>query len=269
MKDMKGRVAVVSGSSRGIGFEIAKYLLERGVRVVLNGRNQERLGDARNRLDPEGSTTLAIPGDMRSEEDVLRLVQETVEAWGGIDILVCNAALMMRGAFGDLNAEVVQSVVTTNIIGVANPIIKLLPELRKRRGSIIIISSLAAIRGMPHISLYCATKMALTAIAQSLWAELSGTGVHVGLLFVGITENDPDKRLLGADGSPVRVKVKAHSSQRDVAAKVYGQIKRRRRKIVMTPAGKALVFVNWLMPRFLTFVISKAQKLSARVANWE
>ena len=122
---------------------------------------------------------------------------------------------------------------------------------------------------MPHISLYCGSKMALTAIAEALWVELAGSGVHVGILYVGITENDPEKRLLAADGSPIKINNKSHSTMKEVAATIYRQINSRKRRIVMTPAGKALVFANWLMPRVLTFLITKAQKMSAGFAQFE
>ena len=266
-KRFEGKVIVVTGSSRGIGYKTAALFLERGACVALNSRHQEPLESARKALDPAGSKTVAVAGDMRNPEDVSRLVSETVEKFGGIDVLVCNAGLMMRGSFGELSPGVVDSIIGTNITGVALPIIEALPEIRKRKGSIEIISSLAGVRGMPHISLYCASKMALTAIAQALWVELAGTGVHVGILYVGITENSPDKFLVAGDGSPIQVTGSYHSTQEEVARMVYKQVYKRRRRIVMTSAGKALVFAQWLFPRFLTFLISRAQKTAAKFAK--
>jgi short-subunit dehydrogenase len=261
------RVVIITGSSRGIGFTTARRFLDNGALVVLNGRNAERLQEAQRALDPDGSRTLAVQGDMTIDADADRLVAAASERWGRVDILVCNAGLMMRGRFADLSSEVVGSIINTNIVGVAIPIIKAIPVITKQKGSIEIISSLAGVRGMPHISLYCASKMALTAIAQALWVELAGTGVHVGILYVGITENDPDKRLLAADGSAIQVSGNPHSTQDDVAKTVLRQVRRRIRRIVMTPAGKALVTVQWLMPRVVTFLITKAQKISAGIAE--
>ena len=262
-----GRVVIVTGSSRGIGLKTAARFLESGARVVMNGRDGNRLEKARRLIEPEGKKTLPFQGDMRRDEDAAGLIAAAVEAWGRVDVLICNAGLMMRGRFEDLSAGVVDSVMATNVNGVVLPIIQAIPELKKQRGSIEIISSLAGVRGMPHISLYCASKMALTAVAQALWVELAGTGIHVGILYVGITENDPEKRLLGADGSPIEVVRSSHSTQEDVANAVYRQVWRRRRRIIMTPAGKALVFVQWLMPRVFTFLITKAQKTAAGFAR--
>ena len=266
-EDFNGKVVIVTGSSRGIGYKTAALFLERGAYVALNARHEAPLETARMSLDPAGSKTLAVAGDMRNQEDVARLVSETVEKFGGIDVLVCNAGLMMRGRFGDLSPSVVDSIIGTNVVGVALPIIAALPEVTRRKGTIEIISSLAGIRGMPHISLYCASKMALTAMAEALWVELAGTGVHVGILYVGITENSPDKYLVAEDGSPIQVTGSYHSTQEEVARMVYKQVRRRRRRIVMTPAGKALVTVQWLAPRFLTFLISQAGKTSAKFAK--
>ena len=265
--DFEGKVVIVTGSNRGIGYKIAAQFLARGASVVLNGRDSERLIKAQSTLDPEGERTLTVSGDMRNPEDVSRLVSQTVDRFGGVDVLVCNAGMMMRGRFDELAPPVVDGLIRTNIVGVALPIIEALPEIKKRKGSVEIISSLAGVRGMPHISLYCASKMALTAIAESLWVELAGTGVHVGILYVGITENDPDKRLTGADGSPIQVDRKSHSTQEDVARTVCRQVRRRRRRVIMTLPGKALVVVQWLMPRLLTFLIAKGQGVAARFAK--
>ncbi len=263
----EGKVVIVTGSSRGIGYETAALFLAKGGSVVLNARHKEPLDAARKKLDPEGSRTLAVTGDMRNPQDVSRLVSATVERFGGIDVLVCNAGLMMRGRFGDLSPEVVDSIIGTNIVGVALPIIQALPEITGRKGSIEIISSLAGVRGMPHISLYCASKMALTAIAEALWIELAGTGVHVGILYVGMTENSPDKFLVAADGSPIQVSGASHSTQKEVARMVLRQVCRRRRRIVMTTVGKVLVAAQWLAPRLVTFIIARARKAAARFAK--
>lgn len=265
--DFAGKTVIITGSNRGIGYKTASLFLQRGANVVLNGRNADRLDRARRNLDPEGRRTHSVSGDIRNPDDVSRLISETVERFGGIDVLVCNAGLMMRGRFDELAPQVVDSVISTNIVGVALPIIAAADEIKKRKGSIEIISSLAGVRGMPHISLYCASKMALTAIAESLWIELAGTGVHVGILYVGIAENDPDKQLLGADGSNIQVTRSFNSTQEDVAKAVYKQVRRRRRRVVMTLPGKALVTVHWLMPGVLTYLIAKLQRISARFAR--
>ncbi len=266
-REAEGKVVIVTGSNRGIGYKIAALYVERGASVVINGRDEVRLEKARESLDPEGKRTLAVRGDVRDPEDVSHLISETVKKFGGIDILVCNAGMMMRGRFDELVPEVVDGLIRTNIVGVVLPIIEALPELKKRRGSVEIISSLAGIRGLPYINLYCASKMALTAVAQSLWVELAGTGVHVGILHVGITENDPDKFLYAADGTRIQVHPPRGSSQEQVARTVYRQVKRRRRKVVMTVVGKALLAMQWLMPGVLTFVMARAQKLGARFAR--
>ena len=267
MNDFKEKVVVITGSSRGIGFKTAALFFEKGARVVMNARHEEPLNKARNSIDPDGSRTVAVTGDMRKPEDVTRLIETSVERFGGIDVLVCNAGLMMRGRFGDLSPEVVDAIIGTNIVGVALPIIKARPEIEKRKGSIEIISSLAGIRGMPHISLYCASKMALTAIAEALWVEQAGSGVHIGILYVGITENDPDKFLLAADGSPIQVTGWQHSTQEEVARKIYKQVQKRRKRMVLTFAGRVLVTAQWLAPRFLTFLIARARKAAASFAK--
>lgn len=263
----KDKVVIITGSSRGIGYKIARLFLEQGAKVVLNGRDAERLEKAKNSLDPDGTRTVAVSGDVSNPDDVSRLVREAVEKFGGIDVLVCNAGMMMRGRFDELSSSVVENLIRTNVIGVALPVIAALPEIKKRNGSVEIISSLAGLRGLPHISLYCASKMALTAIAESLWVELAGTGVHVGILYVGITENDPDKFLFAADGSQTQVSPPRGSTQEEVAWTAYRQICLHRRKVVMTLLGRLLATVHWLIPGVLTFFMARLQRLSARYAS--
>ena len=253
---------LVSGASRLIGRETARALLDEGCSVVMNGRDADALARTRTDLaagDAGRAARLhAVAADVTDQEEARRLVREATEALGGLDALVNNAGISMRGRLADLDGSVLDAIVRTNIVGACLPTIAALPALRASRGSVVFISSLAGLWGFPGVSIYSASKMALTALAQSLDAEERVNGIHVGTIYVGFTENDDEKRILSSDGSPVRIERGAQARQGDVARQVVRMLARRRRRIVHTPAGWALAAVCRLAPGVLRLVLRRS-----------
>ncbi|MAG13666.1 MAG: hypothetical protein CMN78_03615 [Spirochaetales bacterium] len=264
MKNLADRVVVITGSSRGIGAKTASAFLEQGARVAINGRNPDRLQKAQATIDPEKKNTLAIAGDMGDYEDSKRFISTVLKAWGTIDVLVCNAGIAMRGNFADLTPLVLRSVIETNIFGTMFPALHALPILKDARGSILIVSSLAGIRGLPGISVYSASKMALTAFTDSLRTEVRDDGIHVGILYVGFTENDPDKRIFRSDGELMPLNRPNHLTQKDVARKIVYQVRKRRDAIVMSPVGKIFAFAERFAPWLVSFLL---RNMNAKVAE--
>ena len=171
----------------------------------------------------------------------------------------------MRGAFEDIQPEVFQRVVQVNLLGSVYTSMAAIPFLRETRGSLIFISSIAGLRGFPMASPYSASKMALTALAESLKVELAGSGVHVGVVYVSFTENDPDKKVLSADGSETSVAPSFQVSQTRTARGIVRSVLRRRFRTLLTPLGKLAGFIQWAMPRFgdrlLIFSLRRMNKL--------
>jgi NAD(P)-dependent dehydrogenase (short-subunit alcohol dehydrogenase family) len=259
-KDFLDRVVLITGSSRGIGRATAFEVAERGATVVLNGRNSDRLEETREQMEKRGYTVLAIQGDVSSASDSENLVETTRESLGRIDILINNAGSIMRGRFEDILPEVFRKVIEVNILGSVYPAMFALPYLKESKGSIVFISSLAGLRGLPMASPYCASKMSLTGLAESLKTELSGTGVHVGVIYVSFTENDPDKLVLSADGSYVSVAPHFQTSQARTARLIVRSIKKRKFKSVLTLLGKILVIFHWGAPWLVDILLDFSQK---------
>ena len=161
--DLSDKVVVVTGSSRGIGKAIVIACAQRGAAVVLNGRNQERLESALAEVKTHTPRVHLVCGDVSDPSEGRRLIDETISTFGRLDLLVNNVGVSMRGSVADLQPEVFQSVFASNVFGTVNPTIPAIPELRKTKGSIIFISSLAGIRGLPSLSAYCSSKMSLRA----------------------------------------------------------------------------------------------------------
>ncbi|HUX11767.1 MAG TPA: SDR family oxidoreductase [Spirochaetia bacterium] len=266
------RVVVITGSSRGIGRETAIAFGRAGARVVINGRDAERLEKTAAQLRAEGIEVEAVAADIARGSDAARLISAAKARFGHIDVLVNNAGVSMRGLFSELVPEVVETVVRTNITGAVVPTVAAMNELRERRGSIIFVSSLAGVHGFPNVSIYSAAKMALTGLAQSLDAELAGSGVHVGLIFLGFTENDPDKSILAADGREIIVKRRHQMSQSQAAQEIVKLTVRRRRQRVLTPPGRLLYLAAHVAPVLVRAVLRRSggrihAGTSAREAN--
>lgn len=257
-----GKVAVITGSSMGIGKATAIELGGRGARLVINGRTESRLQSARQELHEAGFEVIAVVADISTVEGARQLVDETVSHYGKIDILINNAGMSSRGYFEELSPEVFDQMMRINVLGCLYPTKMALAELVNSQGSVLFVSSVAGIRGLPETSLYCASKMALTSIAESLKIELSDKNIHVGIIYVGITENDPGKQVIDKDGSYLLLRDRGHrkvQSPREVARAIRRQIEKRKFKKILTPLGKLNAIANVLFPRLVDKILIRSK----------
>lgn len=264
MRDrFQNKVALVTGSSRGVGYAIAKQLLEQGAKVVITARSAERLEESRKKLNEWGEV-YAIPGDVKKWEDAKHLIEACTTHFGRLDILVNNAGLSMRGLFNDLDVSVIDDVIQTNLMGSIYLSRLAMPHIKKNQGNVIFISSIAGLLGLPNASIYCAAKGALKNFSNSLRIEMEPFGVHIGIVYLGFTENDPEKRVIAADGSLEVSGRPAHHTQAQAAELIVGMIAKRKRHIAMTSVGK----LAYLISRFFPYAVERLITF-ARVRNWK
>jgi short-subunit dehydrogenase len=259
----KDKVAIVTGSGMGIGKATALELCAQGARVVLNGRNHERLEKTYAEFKENGYNVIDIPCDITKISDCDNLIKKTIEAYGKLDILITNASVSMRERFEKLQPEVFAEIVHSNINGSAFPAWKALPYIKESKGSITFISSAAGLHGMPTGSAYSAGKMALTALAQSMRIELSGTGVHIGIVHVGFTQNEDQKRVLNAKGELVPVATRPaylQQTREQVAKAILKSIRKRNAKTILTVMGKVNAFMVRFFPSLVSRIIIYSQK---------
>ena len=253
-------VAIITGSSQGIGKALARELGRQGVRVVLNGRREARLREAEEELTQEGLAVAALAGDISDLAFAQKLVAFAIDTFGQLDMLVNNAGAANRGSLGDVSPESVETLIRVNLMGSIFPTQAALPHLRESKGSVLFIGSLAGLHGLPYNGLYSSTKQALTALSESLRIEESAHEVHVGLAYVGFTENDPRKVILDTDGKPVylprRDGMRLQSPEK-VAAKLRRMLETRRKREVFTPMGKGLYWAQRLMPGLIDWVLTR------------
>lgn len=257
----ENKVAVITGSSRGIGKAIAIALAKEGASIVLNGRNEERLASTKKEILEITDNVHVVCCDVSDIKESERLINEAVETFGRLDILVNNVGVSMRGYVADVNPEVFQSVFSSNVYGTINPTIPAIPHLRRTQGSIVFISSLAGIRGLPSLSAYCSSKMALRAIAESIRIEEHQHNIHVGLIYVGITEIEHKKETIAADGSMQilqdRQKDKVQTTEQ-VANAVLKNLRKRKFITTLTGIGKLNKFLQPRMPLLVERIILKS-----------
>ena len=270
-KKFQDKVAIITGSSRGIGKATAVELVKNGASVVLNGRNQERLIQTENEIKALGGKVISVCCDVSISSQAKDLVNKTIETFGKLDILINNAGVIMSGNFSDLNPEVYKTVFETNVFGVVNPTIPALPHIKKSHGSIVFISSLAGIRGLPGHSAYCSSKMALRAITESIRIEEIKSKIHVGLIFVGFTENEPGKKIITADGSLIAIndrsnfiKVQTLSS---VAKAILKNIRKRKFRTTLTGIGKLNAVMQLIMPGLVEKILIHSSKKIKKIVS--
>lgn len=195
MPGERGRVAIVTGGSRGIGRAIAEALVGRGFRVVISGRNVETLERAAGEL---GDAVLAVSCDVRDPASCQRLIDETIGAFGRLDLLVNNAGIGIYKPVAELGIEEWQSVIETNLNGVFYCTHAALPHLRQAGESWIInIGSLAGKNAFPGGAAYNASKFGLVGFTEALMQEVRYDGVRVSSIMPGSVATEFSGRSAG------------------------------------------------------------------------
>ncbi|WP_370283997.1 SDR family NAD(P)-dependent oxidoreductase [Pseudooceanicola sp.] len=197
MFDLKGKVAVVTGSSRGIGRAIAEMFAEAGAKVVVSSRKAEACEEVAEAIRAKGGEAMVIPCHIGDTEQLQNLVDKTIAAWGQIDVLVPNAAINpVYGPLQDLGDEVFDKMLITNV-RVINTLCKMvLPGMaEKGGGAVVVISSVAAIKGSTTLGAYGVTKAADAALVRSLALEWGPKNIRVNAIGPGLVKTDFAKAL--------------------------------------------------------------------------
>jgi 3-oxoacyl-[acyl-carrier protein] reductase len=183
---LAGKVALVTGASRGIGFAIARRLGRMGARVAICGRDQAKLDSSASSLRADGIETLAVPADIARAEQISNLVQRTQQDLGPIDILVNNAGTGVFGPFHEFSEADWNRVLDTNLKSVFLMSREVAPEMiRRQTGHIINISSLAGKNTFANGAIYCASKWGLMGLSGSMAEDLRAYGIRVSAICPG------------------------------------------------------------------------------------
>ncbi|WP_217280478.1 SDR family NAD(P)-dependent oxidoreductase [Kibdelosporangium persicum] len=179
----------VTGTSRGLGLELVKQLLDRGDNVAATTRSTERLLSALGDVDTSRLLPLAV--DLRDDEAVTQAVHQTSERFGGLDVVVNNAGYGFLAAVEETTDRDVRDMLDVQVVGVWNVLRAALPILREQRsGHIVNVSSILGLTAVPGWALYCAGKFALEGLSEALAAEVAGFDVKVTIVEPGYFRTD-------------------------------------------------------------------------------
>jgi 3-oxoacyl-[acyl-carrier protein] reductase len=186
-QSLVGKVAVVTGGSRGIGFSIADALLSHGAAAVITGRDDSHLAAAQKALGKRAADRIhAVRADVRDAEGAAIAIQAAVERFGGLDVLVNNAGVGVFAPVADMDAAQWHDVIDTNLSGVFFCCHAAIPHLRARGGGWIInISSLAGKNSFASGAAYCASKAGLNAFSEALMQEVRYDNIRVSYVMPG------------------------------------------------------------------------------------
>src|SRR5690554_5004683 len=255
---LKDKVVIVTGATSGIGEACARSFGLEGAKVVITGRNQERVDDTIVRLQAEGINCIGILAEAGDESQNKRMAEEVKERFGRIDILINNAGISMRALFQDMDLAVFKRVMDTNFWGSVYATKYCLEEIVRNKGSIVAVSSVNGFRGTPARTAYTASKYAMNGFFESLRTEVMKKGVHVLVACPGFTSSNIRKSALLADGSTQaespREEGKMMTSDQ-VAVAILKATLRRRRDLVLTTEGKLASFLNKWVPGIMDKVV--------------
>jgi NAD(P)-dependent dehydrogenase (short-subunit alcohol dehydrogenase family) len=190
--DLTGKVAIVTGSSRGIGRSIAENLAEAGARVVISSRKADACEAVAESIRQSGGEAVAIPANISDRAALHKLVDGTRAALGPIDILVCNAASNPYfGPSTGMSDEVFEKVMRNNVLSNHWLCQMVRPDMAaKRDGAIIIVSSIGGLKGSTEIGIYCISKAADMQLARNLACEWGPDNIRVNCIAPGLIKTD-------------------------------------------------------------------------------
>jgi short-subunit dehydrogenase len=249
MKELRGKNAIVTGASRGLGVYIAKRLAEEGVNVALAARSADRLDDVCAECAAMGVRTISIAADVTSLDDQRRVVAMAEREFGTVDILVNNAGIEIVSAFKDLSLDQIDDVIRTNLSAPIWLTKLVLPSMLSRRsGAIVQVASLAGKTPVPYNSIYATTKAGLINFSESLQIELKGTGVTSSVVCPGFVSDAGMWADHEAGGGKLPMMLRTVGPEK-VAAGVVKAIKGQPEVVVATGPMRPLLALSELSPR--------------------
>lgn len=254
MKDFKNKVVIVTGASSGIGEAMAYQFAAQGAKVVLGARSIQQLQLIAGDIRSKGGQAVWCGVDVAKPEECRELIDTAVREFGGVDVLVCNAGLSMRALFDDVELEVLHRLMDVNFWGTVYCCKYALPYLQASRGSVVGISSVAGLHGLPGRTGYSASKYAMTGFLETLRIENLKKGLHVMIACPGFTASNVRFSALTADGSQQGETPRNESkmmTSAEVARIVARDVLKRKRLCLMESEGRATHWVKKFAPGFL------------------
>jgi short-subunit dehydrogenase len=255
MGTFAGKTVLITGASEGIGRALALELASEGSQLFLSARNAARLEETAQECRARGATAATFAGDVASSADCSACVAQAIERFGGLDVLVNNAGITMWARFDAVSDfSVYERLLAVNYLGAVHMTAAALPHLKRSRGLIVAIASIAGLTGVPERTGYAASKHAMVGFFESLRIELQDSGVDVTIVAPDFVVSEIHRRATGADGRPLgqtpmqegRIMSAARCAQLIAAA-----MRRRQRLLITSARGRLGRWARLIVPRLV------------------
>lgn len=259
-----GKVIAITGASEGIGAELARQAAGKGVWLALAARNEERLEQVAAECRSRGAEALAVRCDVAREEDCARFILQAVRAYDSLDILVNNAGVSGHARFEEVtDFGWYEQMMRVNYFGTLYCTRHALPHLKKRKGLVVGISSLAGKVGVPGRTAYSPTKAAQAMFLEALRLELKESGVDVTVVYPGVVLTSIRIHGYGPDGKPAGksgLVEEGAMSVEECARQILAATHARERELVMTLKARIGLWVKMIAPGLVDRMVLKAVK---------
>ena len=262
----RSKVFLITGASDGIGAELALQLAGSGHRLVLAARNETALQQIAAQCQRDGSKAIVASTDVTVEDDCRRLIAQTLEAYGRIDVLVNNAGISMHARFDEITDwSTWERLWRVNCMGTVNCTRFAWPHLKanpnRRGGQIVGINSLAGRTGVPGRTTYCASKFAQAGFLEALRIEAAEHGIAVTVVYPGVVATETRRKGLNGRGEPAGVSMLDERNAMPVeqcARQIVRAIERRQRELVMTAKGRFGLWAKLVAPGWVDTLARRA-----------
>jgi short-subunit dehydrogenase len=258
MDFFKQKVIVVTGGSEGIGKALVELMLNVGASVVTCGRNLEKFEFLKTNYF--NYPFKIVQADVSKEDDCKFLIEESIQHFGKIDVLINNAGISMRALVNETETKTLQQVMDINFWGTVYCTKYALPYLIKQKGVVVGVSSIAGYRGLPGRSGYSASKFAVQGWLESLRTEMMDSGVHVMWVCPGFTASNIRNSALNKDALPQKESPLDENklmTAEKCALYILEAIEKKKRTLVLTFTGKRTVWINRLFPGLADKLVHK------------
>ena len=251
------RVVAITGASAGIGRATAVRVARDGSAVAVCARRGDRLETLASEIGAAGGTALPVVADVAREADMDAFVARVVERFGRLDVMMCNAGFGIAGTIDEISGSQMRRLIEVNYLGTYYAARAAMPVFRRQgSGHVIVVSSIVGKRGVPFMGAYSATKFAQVGLAECLRSELSGTGIHLSIVYPISTPTEFNDVMARESGATTSAKGPRQSAE-EVADAIARAIAHPVAEVYPYVISRGLVWLNAFAPALCDRVVQK------------
>ncbi len=248
---------MITGASAGIGRAVAELAAADGDAVVLSARRADLLDSVVAGIVANGGRALAVPGDVTSDADMQSLMARAIDAYGRVDVMICNAGIGFHDTFQATSPDVMRRLVDVNLMGTMYAARAAMPHFMARgSGHLIAVSSIVGRRGIPGSSVYAATKAAQIGLIEGIRAEAYGTDVHASLVYPVSTRTE-FREAIQRDFGQEATGLGPQQSAEDVARSILDCVRHPRPEVYPYKKAKWMSIAAVIAPGLVDKIVQK------------